>query len=187
MTRIFYCPPAGSEPFMYEKGGIHIIQPPDQYWKRIKEPYVIGVVVDRATGKTQMNSKGEPVKVTGERKKFVLDKEKNDEVKAGRRNKPKNFKDIDDDTLLLLGRGEYNEWKPYLKRESDIEAEHRNSFDELYREHEQELAVIKKAQEAALRRERIALEEMNKRASAAENAGDPPAIMASSTSKHKNA
>lgn len=177
MTRIFYTPPPGSEPFMFEKVGLHVIQPPDAYWKRIKEPYVIGVVMHPTMpGVVKKDAKGNDVQIMGARDKWVLDEKKNSQMKKGVIGTPKNYLDVNDDVLAYLGRAQFNDSKPYLKREDDLEGEHRRTYDEMKTRMKQELDELEAEHDAKVRRARTAIEAAEKVASSAENGGKEPAI-----------
>lgn len=158
MRRVFYNPPKGTPPLEFESGGLKFFMPPDQYWKRVPEEYVVGQVWNDLLQQPLIDPKTrKPKEIRQVKKVWVPDEEKNELMTAGHIGKPKNYLDLTESDYRHI----YNstsELKQYLVTETQLEAEHNRSMDRLKDEFAEKEARLLREHEARLRKKRLELE-----------------------------
>lgn len=158
MRRVFYTPPKGTPPLAFESSGLKVFMPPDQYWTRVSEDYVVGLVWNDKLKEPVIDPKtGKPKEIKQTRKTWVPDKEKNELMEAGHIGKPKNFLDLSDSDVKHAF-AQKSELTQYLVLESQLEAEHKRSLDRIKDEFAEKEARLIREHEAKLRKKRLELE-----------------------------
>src|SRR5258708_21515566 len=113
--RVYYEPPKGAEPFVFELGSkLTVFQPPDQYWHQVKEDYRVGVTRDNR-GNVIMGADGKALGYPQTRWKWVPDEEKNKEMAEGTRLPPRNYQALSADELLFISPSRFSEPRPFLR------------------------------------------------------------------------
>ena len=143
MEQYVYDPPAGSKPLeFHHNGGPIAIQPPDQFWKREEEEYVVGVKLDHQ-GQVRYEHKRT-------RTIWVPDVEKNAAaVKSGL--KPDNTAWLTKGKFRSAMAGKYQPLNKYLRPVKDIDKAFRKSTAQLEVEHNEQLEKMKAQFEAEKR------------------------------------
>ena len=171
MPRIFYTPPPGTPPLDFEYSGTRVFMPPDQYWKRAREPYVVETLWDEQRNEPKKDRRtGKPMEVKQTIKVWVVDEEANALFRDGHIGAPKNFLDLTDDEYQVLMRGadknpivegtsgEMTDKKRFLVSESAMVGQHERTMRELQERFDLEEVKLKRTREARLRKLRLEAE-----------------------------
>lgn len=124
--KIFYTKDAG-EPFEFVYSStVYVIQPPDKFWKRVKQPYVVG---------KKRNSHGDVIgEVVAERDVWAPDEDKN---ATGA--KPKNWLYISHDIWQFLNNSKHRDEVHWLLPETHMAERMEDEKKRLEQEMHQEL------------------------------------------------
>lgn len=170
MQKVYYDPPSGTAPlsFIYA-GKVHKLFPPDKYWKRSKEEYLVGKVPKGATRVDAPESERWKA-FTADKDIWIPDDDKNDKLSRGLVPKPRNYAFLSDGALRELKRSKYRELGQWVKTEREITKNEENELrtrerllDEQTKSHDEALAKLKREQSAILEREKQKVAEARER------------------------
>jgi hypothetical protein len=159
--RVYYNPPetytdetTGEEkpfpPFEWERSQfVKVFESPHAYFKKVEIKYPIGMIVDKRTGHPKLNSKKEPQMSWGLRSVWVLDEEKNEQMKKGLIPKPKNWLDLTKEERVFLNwANQHDFYRRHLVAEDKIVRDQDLELDNVKRRHYERMDQLVKAQEA---------------------------------------
>jgi hypothetical protein len=151
--RVFYNPPPGSPPFAFEYSSQEFVfQPPDKYWKKVGE-WIDGAAVMRKDGKgPAFDANGKPKTHKVFVWKWIPDDERNAALERGEVLRPQNYLDCSKGQLSVIFQGKNAEAAQWMKREDQFKSEHRDALAAMQSDFEQQVADLKRRQQAALRK-----------------------------------
>lgn len=159
MEKFYYSPPAGTPPFEFVFAGkFYTFNPPDQFWKKIPQPAVIGKVPvpgvrHDASEAERFRSFSVPVET------FVPDDAKNEKLAKGLVPKPKNYLHLDAHAYAFAMQTVYAGLNQYLVSESKLTKGLADEEARLRAEAEANLAEAKRISLDAARRRAAASDE----------------------------
>lgn len=150
--------PKGHPPVELEAlGTVRAFHPQDQIWKKVLVQNDVMILRDPYDRTKERMKDGKPVFAKNLVKRWVIDTEETEKLKAKKRLPPSRQHELSNDEWQMLAQGKMENVRKFFKPAAKLEAEQRDAFAIMQREHDQRIKEAEEALKVKLR----AIDEQN--------------------------